>query len=435
MIDNLLGGGDDEGDSEESDVDDMDGGLFADGDDDLMGGGDDLMGGDTDFDEMDGNDGATSAEVDNRIDELENEVASLSSTVNTVKSENDQISESVGNVEENVRKLLEVYEMVTRGVNPFVDESDIGDELDSSVADASADEFFDEDFEGEEGEDDAEEFDDGKTDEEFDDDGESGGGGKSFEELKAEYDSGETEWDDNEEAVTDADGLATAETDDPGIRDVDSDFDTSAPDPNLDDRDEADSSTVGTGSPTDGGKPYLEALPSGYAADIVVMDWLEFLVGEGGVDGAARTIAYYETIEWLDAAAADALQTFLNGFGCGVEDDPDPQSSLTVDHHNTSLRYISRIANPDMGMVAFDGRNDRWGLKARSGMGQSERYSERSFDSNGPESVNPDVVESDGGRELNGSDERRTPRNRPPDRPEQQKRIDERFDWREDHVE
>ncbi|MDR9380095.1 MAG: FlaD/FlaE family flagellar protein [Natronomonas sp.] len=500
MIDNLLGGGDDDDDPGESDVDDMDGGLFDDGDDlmgdgdDLMGDDDELMGDDMGFDDMDGGGAATSAEVDNRIDELENEVASLSSTVNTVKSENEQISESVGNVEENVRKLLEVYEMVTRGVNPFIDESDMGDgfgsgtigdgsmglfgddeeesEIDSSVADASADEFFDEDLEdGEEDDfDDFDDFDDDggfddeleddfdggfedDFDEEFEDD-ESEDGGKSFEELKAEYDSGEAEWDD--EAATDADELDDTETDDPEIGDDNSDFDTSAsdPDPNLDDRndegdidatdddegdidaidDEADSSTVGTDSPIDGGKPYLEALPSGYAADIVVMDWLEFLVEEAGVDGAARTIAYYETIEWIDTVAADALQTFLNGFGGGVEAAPDPQSSLTVEHHNASLRYISRIANPDMGMVAFDERTDRGGPHARSGMGRSGGYAERSFDPSGREPANREV-ESDGGREIDGSDDPRIMRHCPPDRSEHDERNAGGFDWRDDNVE
>jgi hypothetical protein len=143
-------------------------------------------------------------------------------------------------------------------------------------------------------------------------------------------------------------------------------------------------------SPVDGGKPYLEALPAGYLADIVVMEWLEFLVEEAGTDGAARTIAYYEAIEWVDEAAAESLQTFLNGFGGELEEDPAPQSSLTVSHHNTSLRYISRIANPDMEMVAFDDRmtsplSGGFELGGRPGGEMSQRGL---------------GMESDGGREL-----------------------------------
>jgi flagellar protein FlaC len=144
-------------------------------------------------------------------------------------------------------------------------------------------------------------------------------------------------------------------------------------------------------APVAGGKPYLETLPSGYVADIVVMDWLEFLVEETGIDGAARTIAYYEAIDWIDEPAAETLQTFLNGFGGEVEADPEPRSSLPVAHHNTSLRYISRIVNPDMEMVSFGGSgSDRPRASrevGRAAGGQRARQG----------------VEPDGGRELPNS--------------------------------
>ncbi len=129
---------------------------------------------DDDFGGMDGmggaeEGGASSTELDNRIEDLESEVANVSSTANTVRSENEQISEKVDDVEENVRKLLEIYEMVTRGVNPFVDDvnpdagmggggGDFGlfadedggqteteEDLGSDIADAEAEDFFEDD--------------------------------------------------------------------------------------------------------------------------------------------------------------------------------------------------------------------------------------------------------------------------------------------------
>jgi archaellum component FlaD/FlaE len=503
MIDNLLGGDDDD-DSDESGADDMDGGLFnGDEGDDLMGGGDDMMGGDDmtggddmmggddmgfdDMDDMDGG-GGTSAEMDNRIDELENEVASLSSTVNTVKSENEQINESVGEVEENVRKLLEVYEMVTRGVNPFVDENEMGDafgggsgtgdggsmglfgndedeqaDVDDAVADADADEFFDDDLDGEddfdddfddldggdddfdEGFDDSDEgFDDSDegfddSDEGFDefddegfdefdddgdddldsDDGDGGSDGKSFEELKAEYDSGEADWDDEDDGDDDADesdpvedavdAESTEELEEPTASEpiattVTEDVDEGVAD--ADPTGSAGAASTDTGSPVDGGKPYLGSVPSGYVADIVVMDWLEFLVEEAGVDGAARTIAYYEAIDWLDEAAEETLQTFLKGFGDGVESDPDPRSSLTVAHHNRSLRFISRIANPDVEMVAFDERAGD-GAPGR-GSGSNVGPVPRASGGRGVRSGRPDGrgIESDGGQNRTGGRDR-----------------------------
>jgi len=257
-----------------------DGGLMAEegGDFGELGGMDDEGGddafGDDEFGEMD-DAGAGSEELEHRLDELENEVGSLSSTVNTVRTENEQISESVEDVEENVRKLLDIYEMVTRGVNPFADDIESGmgggmgeggsfglfdnddggggneESLDQDIADADAEGFFDEDLvdDGDDdmdsmddmdgGEDmfgdDAAATDDDSLDDDFEDDfdddfgddfddggadgGADGGGdgdaGKSFQELKDEYDSGDAEWAEGEAPPEAGDGpndAATAET-------------------------------------------------------------------------------------------------------------------------------------------------------------------------------------------------------------------------------
>jgi len=431
MIDNLLG--DDDGEIADESDEEM-GGLFDDaggagddggedltgGDDDLMDGDDDLMGGGEEmgFDDMDDDGAATNSEMNNRIDELENEVASLSSTVNTVKSENEQISNSLDDVEENIRKLLEVYEMVTRGVNPFVNEDELGDafgggaggaggggggsmglfgddeeesqsaEIDDSVANADADDFFDDDLEVDDEAPGLEEFEEEGADESADDGG-ADSGGKSFEELKSEYESGEANWDDGAGEVDDAgddleaellgdDGDDADDPDDEAETDSDLADDLGPDDSPLDEfeggaADAADGDadpeapTSGSDGTSDGlgagaaddvadGKPYLDDLPPGYVADVVVMDWLEFLVDEAGIDGAARTIAYYEAIDWLSATAAETLQTYLRGFGDEVETDPEPRSSLTVGHHNVSLRFVSRIADPSTEMVDLDGR-------------------------------------------------------------------------------
>ncbi|MFW6385038.1 MAG: flagella accessory protein C, partial [Halodesulfurarchaeum sp.] len=142
-------GMDDFGDDEFGDIDEFD--------DDFGGMGD-----------MDGAGEVSTSELETRIEGLEAEIADVSSTANTVRSENEQISEAIDEVEENVRKLLEIYEMVTRGVNPFVDEvgggmgmgvddggsglfdetgedaeSSSDDDLDDELASAEAEDFFD----------------------------------------------------------------------------------------------------------------------------------------------------------------------------------------------------------------------------------------------------------------------------------------------------
>jgi flagellar protein FlaE/flagellar protein FlaC len=258
IVDRFLGDG-------ESDRDDGGDDLGGDdlGGDDL--GGDDPFGEDFDVGGDDGDDGFgmgefddedpfgeggdddATAELQERVDDLEGEVASLSSTVNTVRSENEEISETVDEIAEDVRGLLDIYEMVTRGINPFVDDNDSlggggfedGDslglfdddeseaeeaDLDDDIAGAEAESFFDDDLLEDENEEDFDDSDEGDDFDMMDDDtagddpSANDGGGKSFDELKAEYESGDAEW--AGEASTDGN-----EGTDDDFDDLDDDFD------------------------------------------------------------------------------------------------------------------------------------------------------------------------------------------------------------------
>lgn len=472
MIDNLLG--DDDGEAQgESGDEDMDG-LFDDPGDAGLDGGDvdgDLLGDDVGGDELGddlggdvagggggggGGAGANTDELENRLDELESEVTSLSSAVDTVKSENERISGSLDDVDENIRKLLEIYEMVTQGVNPFVNDAELGDDfggggggsagsmdlfgddggdetdddamdVDESVTDVDAEEFFEDDFEEDEPDgDDAEA--DGEVSDAAESDGDEVGAettddadtetndagpgsdganaepdendGKSFEELKSEYDSDDDHAESSEEPV---------EAD---LRDV--------VQPALEDDEGTDAGGNGTPdtkpSASNGGsldsKPYLETLPAGYVAETVVLEWLEFLVDEAGIDGAARTVAYYESIEWVSADAADGLRAFLRGFGADVDvaDDPEPESPLSVTHHDVSLQYVGRIVDPPVGAAALGESSPLAGRPAADvpwsdagGSRLDERRSPRGLGSS-RRSDRP-RVESDGGRETDGRQE------------------------------
>ncbi|ELY90424.1 Flagella accessory C family protein [Natrialba hulunbeirensis JCM 10989] len=454
-----------------------DGDLGGDLDGDLDGGGDDFLDDDSmsidgmgdmsemddmgsmdDMDRMDGMDamndgGAVSSEVEARVEEMENSVGSLSSTVNTVQSENEKISESLDDIEENIRKLLEVYEMVTQGVNPFVEgdtltdsmagggaagsgdfggqslfDSNDGDEedeaIDEDIANAEADDFLDESIiDDDEGFDDDDEFDDLEDDMSMDadadsdlDDADSGGDDDlSFDELKSEYDSGDADWD----ADADGDGNAKAEgdidetadqsategtdpleddlgdesfaddlavdgesTDDAAslIDDADADGDADAgTDTNADPLTTGDSTEHATDSlehPVwdDGGRPYLETIPSEYDTEFVVMDWLEYLVSELGLNGAARTLCFYESIHWVSGSVESHLQTVLNGFGGGPDiGDPEPHSSLGVDHKR-SLWWISQIATPEKKRRAFDVWVEEEGITVAQAMAAAEQH-------------------------------------------------------------
>ncbi len=412
-------GSDTDGTGGDALMDDAGGGAFGD-----MGGGfddfDDMDGFDDGMGGLDGGDdgGAALDELEHKVDELENEVGSLSSTVNTVRSENEEISGRVEDVEEDIRNLLDIYEMVTRGINPFVDDTggdfdlggegslglfDSGDndeaadaeEVDESIMSADAEGFFDEEL----AEDNADEFGDDLESEEMSDQTDSGG--KTFSELKEEYDSGEAEWADDDESFDDT---LEEETDDDGLGDFaeegfeDDTFGDDFGDP-IENGSSAGSPSIETEAdpepepepttadhtgdgfePEDargkasaagsfqfvspdqlssgGEKPYLTELPGDYVGDLVVMEWLEFLVGKSTVTDAARAVNYYERIEWIGADVADQLRSFLSGFGDIDRNKVDRPGTehLARNHHIKSLKYIMQLNGTTATSVILD----RW---------------------------------------------------------------------------
>ena len=301
-----------------------------------------------------GDDEYATEELERRVDDVETELASISSTVNTIRSETEEISNTVESVEENVRKLLDVYEMVTRGINPFTDDLDdagaaVGggslglfddeadeaetDDLDEEVANADADSFFDDEFE--EGEEKAQDLDGDSDDTEETE-------GDSFADLKAEYDSGEAEWNEEgagfEAATTATDPAATVTTEDSSEREVDTELQYA--EHTLSDAPDAE-------------KPYLRGSFDGYIADLLVLEWLEYLVDAAGPAATEGAISYYESIRWIDEDAGEQLRAFIDGFA--TSENEEETANLTVAHHTQSLRYICQLSSSTAAPVVLDG--------------------------------------------------------------------------------
>ncbi len=380
--------------------------IFGDaGDDDFLeddfgGGDDDFLDGGIDGDgemSMDAGEETTySSEIDARVEEMENDVGSLVSTVNTVQSENEQINESLEDIEENIRKLLEVYEMVTQGVNPFVEEDSLSDtfgpgpgtgdfggrslfdndadesadeEIDEDIASAEAEAFLDEDVIDDGFEDDGFEDDDFEDDgfDDLEDDSEDAVSDDdlSFDDLKEEYESGDAQWDESdtedeafddelEESVSDD---VTAETAFEEGSDEDDEAGTDAV--KTDDALETAPAMASSLPWDDGGRPYLERVPSEYDTEFIVMDWLDYLVGEAGIDGAAETIELYGSLGWLGEPVGSYLKRLLNGFDGGPDlEDLEAQSSLGIDHAR-SLWWIEQISTPTKRQPPYDDWLDR----------------------------------------------------------------------------
>lgn len=435
--------------------DEEDGGESGGDGGDALGGGGDALGDDLDdsWDEgLDGMEGdaefggdddgfgmeeeSSTAELETRLDELEEEVGQLSSSLSTVRSENEEISETVDDIEENMRKLLDIYEMVTKGVNPFVDDVQAGGagfddgggfdlfggdeedtveetDLDESVADADAESFFDDDA-LDDGEDDAAfddadevDFDSGGLDDGLDapadDGGEGDDDGKSFAELKDEYESGDAEWADGESEDDDAEEDATSDdvaidsseepdgesddgiggfeefesaeetaieepTSDPGAT-AEATTDESETDDADDAHDAAESETVTepdarrsatvdsdvefaentvAGSGGMDARPYLTQLPDGYAAEALVLEWVEYLVAATSPRGARRAIRYYEDIGWVGAEAAADLREYLpplTGMGGADGVTASDGGELAVEQHLHTLAFVAALAD------------------------------------------------------------------------------------------
>lgn len=339
------------------DEDDEDSGSGVAGDDDFLDGGgfeDDLEADADGFDGgLDEEEDDPLAEVEPRLSGLEAEIEDLSVTVSSIHGEHESMRESVDDIEANVRKLLEVYEVVTQGANPFADappaapsggegfgllDGDGGSETDAS--DDVGDLFDDVD--------DEEAADESPTEGSAESDEPSAG--LSFDELKSEVEFDRKVGDDDgNEAVPPDDELADL--------DLDGTDDAEPPEPDR-------PSTVGPE------KPYLTELPGGYGAELLVMEWLDYLVSESSISEAIRALRYYRTVDWISDDVASHLQSVLSGATPPRElatPDGGLPAELSVEHHSQSLEFVSRLSalggsNP---IGSPDGTLDGLGLGRR----------------------------------------------------------------------
>ena len=319
------------------------------------------------------------------------------------------------------------------------------EELDESVAGAEPDEFFDDsvvepeddlddplgdDLDGLDDESDATDSDTTETD--MNDEG------KSFSELKEEYDAGEADWADDVGAGDDPADEGDEVSVEPIPNEMEGEsepaFETEPepesdpkPDPQPEPEQDPNSAPRGQGFDPENGrdpaaagkrnrrrgedgfeyvstggmanqeKPYLTSLPGDYVGDLVVMEWLEFLVSNADVTDAVRAVNYYERIEWITPEVAEGLREFLSGFGrvdLNLVDQPGTDV-LTREHHTQSLRYIMQLNGATAHSVLLDrwdelgsgaafggpgaggGSSASGGARSGNGAGQSEPHAGR----------------------------------------------------------
>ena len=89
-------------------------------------------------------------------------------------------------------------------------------------------------------------------------------------------------------------------------------------------------------------RPYLESLPRSYPAEMVVFEWLEYLVDRVGFRRCMDALRYYRSIEWITEPVERDLREYLTSF-----DDTGAAGELDRSDHLLSLVYVARLASMD----------------------------------------------------------------------------------------
>lgn len=87
-------------------------------------------------------------------------------------------------------------------------------------------------------------------------------------------------------------------------------------------------------------KPYLQSLPETYAGELVVFEWLSYLLEKAGFRGATEAIDYYVEVEWITDDVGDELEDYLLGL-----EERSADGDLTIDDHLLSLVHIGKLAS------------------------------------------------------------------------------------------
>lgn len=92
-------------------------------------------------------------------------------------------------------------------------------------------------------------------------------------------------------------------------------------------------------------RPYLQTLPTAYAARLTLFEWLDFLLQRGGVRRTLEALEYYADIGWIAGPVANQLRDHVRAFDSLPED--AATEPLEVADHVLSLVYIARLSSMD----------------------------------------------------------------------------------------
>ncbi|UCE45143.1 MAG: flagella protein [Methanobacteriota archaeon] len=281
------------------------------------------------------------SEILGRLEEIEDKIGRIDSALTTVKNEGSKDRERLNIMEQDIRKLLSVYEIVSAKINPFIDVSD----RDSPEAEARAPAEL--------------EFSESGLDEdlpEFRPFGE-GDDEESFERRgTSKTDRDASPWE--PETPTEPDGAARAQ---PRMMPQQDRRERSK----ADERDEREVRAAARSKHNK--KPLLAYVCHDYLTLVLVMRWIEFMFERVPRDRISLVLDYYVDVGWISEDVKSEIMSYARGEMQDVnkymeyeeareevfKDLPTPESAtykkvedwrLTADDHLKSLLFIQKIA-------------------------------------------------------------------------------------------
>lgn len=86
-------------------------------------------------------------------------------------------------------------------------------------------------------------------------------------------------------------------------------------------------------------------LPDRYGAEVIVFEWLDFLIEKAGFENTGNALSYYADIGWVSEAAYESLRSYMYGFSDVDRFGSAGPASLDMSDHVLSLVYVARLAS------------------------------------------------------------------------------------------
>lgn len=241
--------------------------------------------------------GSTSGEMEGHYDEIREKLEDLESRLEQVdasstalRSELGQFEDRFNSIENNVREMLSLYEMVTKNQNPFFQPDGSNDDRGATNVIKTGEPSFDE-------------------------------------EIVPSKPSDQINNQPMEEKEIQKEGASGG---------------LSLPEPNFPDFGEISAENPGNVLDSDD----LDNSPE---SNMLLLRWIEFIMQKVGYTGLSSTLEYYVQIGWISQDAARKIMAFSTGIDPNGTDVKTPKrSTLTVREHLVSLYFVTKLKKEEV---------------------------------------------------------------------------------------